>query len=232
MQTNTDKDRFIAAVSHELRTPLTSVVGLADELKDRIDAFDRDQVVDLIALLAQESHEMALIVEDLLVAARAEDGTVVIRPEALDIDEQIVAVCAGLGDLDTTISILPSNATVWADPLRFRQIIRNLIMNAVRHGGPFVEIAVHHDQTITAVEIRDDGLGLHGDHRSRVFGPYYRSAVVRGQAPSTGLGLSVAHSLARSMDGTVTYRFDEGWSVFRVELPAVMVATSNAHGAA
>ena len=54
-----------------------------------------------------------------------------------------------------------------------------------------------------AVEIRDDGLGLHGDHRNRVFGPYYRSAVVRGQAPSTGLGLSVAHSLARSMDGAV-----------------------------
>ncbi len=219
-QVNEDKDRFIAAVSHELRTPLTSVVGLADELTDSLSEFGVDQIHELIGIMAQESHEMSLLVEDLLVAARLEEGVVEPCPEVVRVQDQITMVVAGLGAGGSSVEVEPTDATAWADPLRLRQVIRNLVTNALRHGGPSVRIRVRSDATTTVVEVSDDGAPVPADARSRMFEPYYRSAVSRGQAPSVGLGLSVSHGLARLMDGALSYTYESGWSVFRLDLPA------------
>ncbi len=221
---NQDKDHFIAAVSHELRTPLTSVLGLAEELTTGINDFTADQVRELAAIMAQESNEVALLVEDLLIAARAEAGTAVVRPEIVDVDLQIARVCASL-DPGAGVNVQRSGVSVWADPLRLRQILRNLITNAVRHGGPHVLVSAETNGRHTIIEVRDDGDGIQGEARTRMFEPYYRSAAVRGQAPSVGLGLTVSYQLARAMDGELSYDYTGGWGIFRLEFPAVMVGT-------
>jgi signal transduction histidine kinase len=221
---NEDKDHFIAAVSHELRTPLTSVLGLAEELTAGMADFEADQVHELVAIMAQESSEVALLVEDLLVAARAEEGSVVIRPEIVDVDLQVARVCASL-DPTSGIRVQRSGVSVWADPLRLRQILRNLITNAVRHGGDHVVVDARTDGRRTTIEVRDDGVGIRGEAHARMFEPYYKSAVVRGQAPSVGLGLTVSYQLAQLMDGELSYEYKDGWGRFRLEFPAVMVGT-------
>jgi signal transduction histidine kinase len=219
-----DKDRFIAAISHELRTPLTSVVGLADELSAGMGDFELDQIHELISIMAQESGEVALLVEDLLVAARAEGGMVVIRPEIVDVDLEVARVRAAI-EADGNIVTPQSHVSVWADPLRLRQILRNLITNGLRHGGPIVEVSASTDGRKTIIEVRDNGAGITGEARTRMFEPYYRSAAVRGQAPSVGLGLAVSYQLARLMDGQLSYEHINGWGVFRLEFPAVMIGT-------
>jgi signal transduction histidine kinase len=218
-QINEDKDRFIAAVSHELRTPLTSVVGLADELADGLGDFELGQVHELIAIMAQESHEMSLLVEDLLVAARLEEGVVTARPEVVDLVDQVDRVILGLGTAGNSIRVEATDIVAWADPLRLRQIIRNLIANALRHGGPDVEVRIGRGGDVAFVEVVDNGAPVPASARQRMFEPYYRSAVVRGQAPSVGLGLSVSHQLTKLMGGDLSYDYLDGWGVFRLEVP-------------
>ncbi len=222
-ETNADKDRFIAAMSHELRTPLTSIVGLAEEMADAPDSFALDEIGELSRIMAQQSNEMALLVEDLLVAARSQAGTVTLQPEPTELLDQIRMVVSGLGDHADRVTIVEETAEAWCDPLRARQVVRNLITNAMRHGGPTITVATGGDDDAAFVEVTDDGPGVHGEARERMFEPYYRSAVVSGQAPSVGLGLSVARGLALLMDGDITYRYDEGRSIFRLTLPAVLI---------
>ena len=75
------KDEFVATVSHELRTPLTAVVGLSDELQHRRPDFDEQEITEFVALIAEQSNEVAGIVEDLLTAARTSVGTLVVTSE-------------------------------------------------------------------------------------------------------------------------------------------------------
>ena len=221
-----DKDRFIAAVSHELRTPLTAVVGLADELKTSLRTFSEEELEELTSIVAQESHEMSLLVEDLLVAARIENGNVSVDPEDIDVDDEIATVQAGLGAIGADLVVTTSGASAWADPLRFRQIVRNLAINAVRHGGPSIHIDSLSSGGRTYIQVRDNGDPVSDEARERMFEPYYRSAVVNGQAPSVGLGLSVSQRLAQLMRADLTYRHEDGWSVFRLDLPTSSSQTS------
>ncbi len=214
-----DKDRFIAAVSHELRTPLTAVVGLAEELTASLQSFSEEELLELTSIVAQESREMSLLVEDLLVAARIEDGEVSVNPESVDVDRQIAAVQAGVGAIGANIVAGESGTSAWVDPLRLRQILRNLATNAVRHGGPSIHIRASNGGDRTQIEVWDDGDPVSDEARERMFEPYYRSTVDNGQAPSVGLGLSVSYRLAEMMGSRLTYRYENGWSVFCLDLP-------------
>jgi signal transduction histidine kinase len=218
-----EKDRFIAAVSHELRTPLTAVVGFAAELSRSMEHLSPEEAREIIAVVAEESMDMALLVEDLLVAAQIDNGAVRILPEVVNVDDQIAAVRAGLGPGGPSFSSQPSGFTAWADPLRIRQILRNLVLNAIRHGGDEVEVRAGGDGTTTWIEVIDDGAPIPAETQTRMFDTYYHAAIDPGLAPSVGLGLSVSRSLARMMDGDLTYRHREGFGIFRLEVPAVVI---------
>ncbi len=215
-----DKDRFIAAVSHELRTPLTAVVGLADELTEAWDTFDRAEAHQLTEIIAQEGLEMSLLVEDLLVAARIEGSEIAVEPQAISIGEQVRLVARALGEKGQHVEVGPVDVTAWADPLRVRQIIRNLLTNALRHGGEDVRIDAVSEEGMVSIRVRDSGNPISDDARLHMFEPYYRTTVRRGPQPSVGLGLSVSHHLAGLMGGDLTYRHDNGWVVFQLDLPA------------
>lgn len=221
-EANEDKDRFIAAVSHELRTPLTSIVGLAAEIADAPDRFEVDEIGELTGIMARQSNEMAMLVEDLLVAARTQAGTVTVQPQPIDLFDQVRMIIEDLGGLSEKLCVRGSG-TAWADPLRVRQIVRNLLSNAMRHGGPAVEVVLHETPSHAVVTVSDDGPPIPEEAQAKMFEPYYRSTDTRGQAPSVGLGLSVSRELASLMDGSLDYTFADDRSTFQLHLPLVLI---------
>lgn len=212
------KDSFVASVSHELRTPLTVVTGMAHELQERWQELSPIEMEEFTEMLVEQSGDMADLIEDLLVAARSNIGNVAVRNEPVDLEEQVASVLAGFhsqGNGQITATLEP--AVVDADPIRVRQIVRNLITNALRYGGPNIDVVMSSTVGAWVVQVIDDGAGVPEADRERIFEPYERAHDTEGQPGAVGLGLSVSRTLAELMGGSLTYRYD-GSSVFTLEL--------------
>ncbi len=205
------KDEFIANVSHELRTPLTAVIGLTSELADAKE-LDGEMREEMLQLVAEQALEMSNIVEDLLVAARAEVGTVDIEIQEVALGDELRATLDGLGMSVDQPKEVP---LVQADPRRVRQILRNLLTNAQRYGGPKLRVVSGSSHQMAWLEVRDNGEGIPDEDAERIFEPY----VTSGGKGSVGLGLAVARQLSELMGGTLQYERSAGESVFRLELP-------------
>ena len=214
------KDAFVASVSHELRTPLTVVSGLAHELSQQWMSLSDDEMVEFTSMLVSQSRDMGDLIEDLLVAARSNMGHVVVRAVPVSIAAEIEDVLAGFGTPPAkTLSSDVTDVVAEADPIRVRQILRNLVSNAIRYGGDQIEVVGYNDAGVSVIEVTDSGLAIGSRDRERIFEPYERAHVIEGTTGSVGLGLSVSRTLAELMHGSLTYSHD-GRSVFRLELPA------------
>ena len=136
-----DKDEFIAAVSHELRTPLTAIVGFAELLHESDQALAPDEQAELIGSIAEQGREVTAIVEDLLVAARAEIGQLTIHCSALDLRTQAAQVLETLQPEAANVELTGiESSQILGDPARIRQILRNLVTNAVRYSSGVARI--------------------------------------------------------------------------------------------
>lgn len=215
----TAKDVFVATVSHELRNPLTGVVGLAEELRDGFDEFGDEERRDLITLIAHQAGEMTSLVDDLLVAVRSDVGEVAVVPETLDVVDQLVEL-ASVYAATPEWTVPPDETAALVDPHRFRQIVRNLLSNAVRHGGGDIRLSVERAGDEVAVTVSDNGRGVEPEDVERIFEPYQRADGVPVKHGSVGLGLSVARRLARLMGGDLAYAHVDGWTRFRLTVPA------------
>ena len=215
------KDQFIASVSHELRTPLTAVVGLTDELRNHHSTFSQPERQEFMDLIAEQAADVANIVEDLLVAARADIGAVTLAPKEIDIAATVRSLAETTGDATGPGLELPSNGQLHAlaDESRVRQILRNLLSNARRYGGPNITVRAGRDESKVWIEVGDDGPGISETDRDRIFEPYTTAHPVSGVTAAVGLGLTVSRQLARLMSGDLTYRCEEGESTFRLSLP-------------
>ena len=215
------KDELIASVGHELRTPLTAVLGFAEMLRIGNDtdmtATDRDQMVEFIA---REAFDLSAIIDDLLVAARIEIGSLEITQVPTVMRAQLAQVIESW-DSETIARIVVKGEgpRATADPGRVRQILRNLITNALRYGGDGIEVEIGTDRDAVFVEVRDDGPGLPAEEWERIFDPYYRYHSESSQPGSVGLGLTVARGLAELMRGSLTYHYYHGHSIFTLRLP-------------
>jgi PAS domain S-box-containing protein len=214
------KDQLIASVSHELRTPLTVVHGLAQELDTDWMSFSVPEQKEFIGLIAQQSAEVAHIVEDLLVAARADIGKLPIHAKTVDLLEQVESAVSTVPDLNIAIERIGGVTPVaHADDARVRQIVRNLLSNAQRYGGSVVVIRCGTADEAAWVEVIDDGDGISTHEVVKVFEPYQRAHSAEGQPLSVGLGLTVSRKLAELMGGRLTYKYVAQRSIFRLELP-------------
>ncbi|NNK92625.1 MAG: HAMP domain-containing histidine kinase [Acidimicrobiia bacterium] len=209
---NRSRNDFIASVSHELRTPLSVVVGLSHELRDRLASFDSTEIEDFAGMIAQESDEVASIVDDLLVAARIESGQLAISTEDVEMQaevDHVLALETSIGHLDVSVTS-DGPVVASADRVRVRQILRNLLSNAARYGGGSVEVGMVSDGGRIRLWVADDGPGIGADDAERVFEPYERAHGVEGVPASVGLGLTVSRQLARAMGGDLIYRYEQG----------------------
>ena len=212
-----DKRDFLASVSHELRTPLAAVLGFATELAEAWDRFDPEEARTLVALIARQSADISSIVDDLLTITRVEAGTMSVHLSAVDVAEQLRGTVQALGREAGCSVDFAGEGVVWADPTRLRQIVRNLVTNAFRYGGPRVRVSVKDFHGLVAIEVRDSGGPIPATRVLTMFNPFDRGD--GGRTPnSVGLGLAVARSLARMMEGELVYAYEDPESVFRLTL--------------
>lgn len=215
------KDQFLASVSHEIRTPLTSVLGFASVLKEDPEQLSTEDGREIVELIRHQALEVSDLVEDLLVAARAEIDAVNVVKTPVTLSEEINSVLSarlGTEQSDIFVASSPSHRAL-ADPTRVRQILRNLLTNALRYGGEQITITTHRDGPEVIVVFSDNGEGIPADLRRRVFEPYERGDTGLVKPESIGLGLAVSRQLARLMDGDLTLRADLGNATFQLTLP-------------
>lgn len=213
------REEFLRALAHQLRTPLTAVAGLSQLMDDEWEELEMEDRKDLIGLVAEHSRELVSLVDDMVVAARIRDGRLSVVPQVVSLSEVVRSAVRGFertGGLQIEVS---GDAHAWADPLRVRQILRNLITNALRYGRAPVRIALSRNESDAHVQVRDGGPGLDADTLAGAFRPFHRFGTTPTSPGTLGLGLAVSRTLARLMDGDLTYHREGDETVFDLRLP-------------
>ncbi|MDF1597954.1 MAG: ATP-binding protein [Acidimicrobiia bacterium] len=217
---NLAKDEFLASISHELRTPLTSVMGYAQLLRDNDDRLTEPQRHEAAAAVLKQAGDLNQIVDDLLVAAKAEMGELTVNRVPVNLFAQASQVLEEYGGQKVSdIRLRGSASRATGDPGRVRQILRNLITNALRYGGESIRIEFLDIDDGAVVRVIDNGHGVAPEDRERIFLPRQRSSTAPGLTAALGLGLTISHQLAQLMGGDLTYRYEEGESIFELSLP-------------
>ncbi|SDF44078.1 two-component system, OmpR family, sensor histidine kinase BaeS [Streptomyces griseoaurantiacus] len=222
----TDEQRrvMVSDIAHELRTPLTNIRGWLDAAQDGLAEPD----ADLLASLQEEAGLLQHIVDDLQVLAAADAGTLRLHPRVLDLRELVEQTMsahratARAGGVETAV-LAPGSLTVTADPVRLRQVLGNLLSNAIRHTPPGgrVTLGARRVPGAVAIEVRDTGCGIGEEDLPRVFDRFWRAERSRSRRTGgSGLGLSIVRQLVRAHGGDVLVRsrpYEE--TVFTVRLP-------------
>lgn len=225
----TVKADFLANMSHELRTPLTSIIGFTGlALGQELPGAARDY----IGRVDNAGRALLCTVNDILDFSKLEAGQVAIRPQAMDVGALASATLelftpqAGARDLALTLDMDANLPPVVADPDRLRQIMLNLVSNAVKftaHGGVRLEVRWSPDDERLRVAVHDTGAGIPQDKLDRLFRRFSQVDGAQDKSVSgTGLGLAICKGLAEAMGGSIGADSVEGQgSVFRFEIPAV-----------
>lgn len=231
-----ERNRFIATVSHELRTPLAGVLGFAAELRDRLETFTAAEIAEFAALIADGCASASNLVQDLLTAVRIEAHEITVYPEEIDIRRE-VSIVAAEREVAAQLNGKPLHergptATAWADRNRARQIIRNLLLNASRYGGTHITAVcgTRPDPPAAFLQITDDGPGVPERIQENLFEPYQHGPAEASLTEPVGLGLYVSRTLARLMGGDLTYRREDGITVFELTLPLPIGPQAEAPG--
>jgi two-component system OmpR family sensor kinase len=219
--------RFVADASHELRTPLMSVRGYAD-LFQYAAANEPAERERHLARLRAEAARMGVLLDDLLLLARLDAAEVQtpLRPQEADLVELVGqaadAFRAGHPGRALTVAPGPAALPLRIDPQRVRQVLDNLLTNAAVHtpAGTAVSVAVSVADGRALVRVADRGPGIPPADRSRVFDRFYRVDKARSRdRGGSGLGLSVARSLAEAHGGSLALADEPGATAFVLALP-------------
>ena len=229
--------RFVADASHELRTPLTSIRGYA-ELWRAGGLRDGEEIGEAMRRMEQEARRMGLLVDDLLLLARLDQGRPLeTAPLAFDrlVDDAVRDARAVEPDRPIDLTVEP--ATVIGDDHRLRQVVGNLLANARVHTPPGTPVHVRLQGAGDRVrlEVADEGPGLDPAEAARIFERFYRADKARTRARGgSGLGLSIVAAVAEAHGGRVTVDTAPGAGArFVVDLPrahAERIRTSVASG--
>lgn len=211
------RDSFMATVSHEIRGPLTAVIGYVELLRAGLPDEERTEV---LACVAREAADVEYLIEDLLVSARAEADSLRMATVPVRLDAQIAQVLEGLDPAAVAaIDMVVEDCRAIGDPARVRQIVRNLVTNAFRYGGPAITVETRSAGDICHLTVADNGTGIPVGDRDLVFEPFKQAAGGPNVPASVGLGLPISRLLAEKMGGSLTYRYEDDRSVFELELP-------------
>lgn len=216
------KDEFIANVSHELRTPLTSIFGFSRVLEEQ--GFeDPVTALDLTNLIISESSELSRMVDDLLTAGRADAGVLSFEIEEVDVRETLKEVVTPFNRSGSRVRVACPPVVVRADPLRLRQVLRNLISNSRRHGGPQVTVKGEANDGWFVCTVADNGRGVPAHLEDRLFERFNHGGREVFFAGGIGLGLSIARILTEAMGGTLHYERQAEETQFVLRLPLASV---------
>jgi signal transduction histidine kinase len=218
-EANRAKTQFLATMSHELRTPLNAISGYAELLSLGLRGpTTPEQQEDLGRIMRSQRHLLSVI-NDILNFARLEAGHV-------EYHVTDVPVSSLLGDVESLIrpqlvskhlefvcDVVPNDLVVRADPEKVRQVLLNLLANAVKFTPPggSIRLTCDHDRARVRIRVVDTGIGIPADRRAAIFEPFVQLHRTLAQpAEGTGLGLAISRDLARGMGGELTVEGEPG----------------------
>ena len=202
---------FVSLVSHELRSPMATVIGSARTLQQRWRELKPEQRESFLALIADETNRLATLVADVLDTSRIEAGTFSYTFADVDLGELLRDVVAaaevGQDEVPLATSIAEPVPPIRGDRERLRQVLANLVENAVKYSpsGEPVEVSAAALNGNVVVTVRDRGPGIASDDQSLIFEKFGRARSGK-TLPGTGLGLFIARSIAEAHGGTLDVR--------------------------
>ncbi len=220
-----EKERqFVSNISHELRTPLAIVHGYLQSVLRRKQNLTETQK-EALETAASEAETTIRLLEDLLELARADSGHLHLKIQSCvlnDIIVEVVGMARQHSDREINIRAEDTIIEVKTDYSRLKQILLNLIDNAVKYSPESqpITVSLSKQEQEAIIQVCDQGYGIPLQHQSRIFERFYRVDEARNRAGGTGLGLSIVKTLVEQMGGNISVRSkqDEG-STFTVSLP-------------
>lgn len=210
-----EKDQFISSVSNELRTPLAAIYGFSEELLDK--GMVDPGAGDLVGMINRESAELARMAEDLLVAAHDDSTPLQVDRAPVDMEQHVANAIVPFQKRGATIGGTWGPGSVSADPIRVKQILRNLLANAVEHGGADIRIYGDAAGSNYVLSVEDNGPGIPVYLEDKLFTRFmHRDEEANSTA---GLGLAVARTLAEAMGGSLDYQRVANRTAFVLALP-------------
>jgi signal transduction histidine kinase len=240
MQASQAKTMFLASMSHELRTPLNAIIGFSEILKDqRFGPLGSDRYVDYADNIRTSDTHLLSLINDVLDISKIEAGKMSIEPEPVSMNDLVTSTLrlfmeqAHLGGVSISSDLDARDITIQADPRAIRQILVDLLANALKFTSPGDEISVttkspqskgekaeKTENDRMAIVVSDTGPGIPAEFQDAIFLPFNRGPEISDKDGGTGLGLALVKALTELHDGQVTLKSDKGaGTTVTVELP-------------
>ena len=215
------KMRILSAASHELKTPLTSIVGYIDRM-----LLQRESVGELnsrqeryLETVKKNSYRLKALVDDLLDISRIESGGITLAPTAVDVETELedavrsVQTHAERKNISVELDVPPDLPPVWAERLRFSQVVINLLSNACKYSldGAKVKVTASKRNGFVQLDVSDTGIGISKADQANLFNQFFRAEtkLTRIEA-GTGLGLFITKYLVEAHGGEIWVESEEG----------------------
>jgi PAS domain S-box-containing protein len=225
------KDEFLANMSHELRTPLNAILGLSESLGEQIAGPLNEKQQKYISTISESGHHLLSLINDILDLAKIDAGQITLDINKVDIHSvcqaslRMIKQLAQKKNQEVSLDIDSGLGLMWADERRLKQMIVNLLGNAVKftpeHGKLGVEVHGDEEANQIAITVWDNGIGIKQEDLARLFQPFVQldSGLAR-EATGTGLGLALVAQMARLHGGSVNAVSEAGTgSRFTIILP-------------
>jgi signal transduction histidine kinase len=218
------KMEMVAVVAHEIRTPLTGIHGFVKFLETDWRTVDPAQVDEFLALVSDQADQMTFLIDDLLTARRLATGRLELRTIPVFVSEVAAEVAKTVFRDDAARVMIEADPSteVLCDPTRLSQILRNLMENARKYGGPTVRVRAETVGGRCRIAVIDNGAGVPPESAARLFVRFDRAGADAERSDGFGLGLAIVKDLAEAMGGNAGYLPAEpSGSNFWIELPEV-----------
>ena len=217
---------FVSLVSHELRTPMAAVIGAARTLQQRWRELSPEQRESFLELIAGETNRLADLIGDVLDTSRIEAGTFSFRFADVDlgrlVDDAVATAQVGQDEVRLRADVRAPLPEIRGDGERLRQVLTNLIDNAIKYSpaGAEVEVRAYQEDGRVRIDVTDSGPGIAKDDQKLIFEKFGRVTGTGATRPGTGLGLFIARSIAEAHGGALdVHSAPEQGSTFTLELP-------------
>jgi len=232
---NEAKNEFLSRMSHELRTPLNAVLGFSQLLERQLAATEH---VESVRYVLQAGRHLLDLINEVLDISAIESGAVSLSPEPVEVSsiiDETVRLMRPVAERTSVVVAVaggPERAYVLADRLRLRQILLNLISNAIKynHAGGNVWLTWSSAGGRSVIVVRDDGPGIPAHLHGRLFTAFDRLGAESTDVEGTGVGLTVTKGLVEIMHGEITFDSVVGrGTTFAVALPAATATSTHVH---
>ncbi|MGD8465814.1 MAG: ATP-binding protein [Anaerolineae bacterium] len=221
------KSTFVSVVSHELKTPVALIKGYAETLRREDADWDREFMQESLDVIGEEADRLTHLIDDLLEASRIQAGGLKLEPTDINLPRLAEKVIDGFRTQtdvhDFELDFDPNFPLVWADPQRLREVLNNLVSNAVKYSpsGGTVWIGGRVDRAGVTVYVADQGIGIPAEEQERIFDRFHRvDSSLRRDTEGTGLGLYLVKAIVEAHGGRVWVESAPGrGSIFMFTLP-------------